>query len=191
MIRFHGLTPSISPARYNKAVHNIFAVHAGLNEAHTSRRFYHLTLSKTTVEKVFKREHAMEWRTASGFNLQAPSHDHLGEPYQHIGALRTQDEASQQGPNAKQPYWGSGNQGKGLSAPPDYGWEYDQWYSPPESRTQQSTSFYDPSNQWHWCTTSSGYPASSYDSGNHQQRPTTFVENRNMPSTAGADHALP
>ena len=137
VIRLHGLTPSISPARYNKAVHDIFGVHAGLTEAHTARGFYHLTLSKATVEKVFKGEHAMEWRAASGFNLRARSHDHLGEPYRHIGALRSREESGQQGPSAKQPYWGKAGQGKGSGAPPDYGWEYDQWYSPPRAKTSR------------------------------------------------------
>ena len=59
MIGLHGLTPSISPARYNKAVHDIFGVHAGMTEVNTARGFYHLTLSKATVEKVFKGGHAI------------------------------------------------------------------------------------------------------------------------------------
>ena len=134
VIRLRGLTPSISPARDNKAVHDIFGVHGGLTEARTARGFYHLTLSKATVEKMFKGEHAMEWRAASGFNLRALSHDHPGQPYRHIGALRSREESSQQGPTAKQPYWGKAGQGKGPGAPHDYGWEYDQWYSPPQGK---------------------------------------------------------
>ena len=98
VIRLHALTPSISPARYNKAIHDIFGVHAGLTEAHTACGFYHLTLSKATAEKVFKGEHAMEWRAASRFHLPARSHDHLGEPYRHIGALPNRDETFNKAP---------------------------------------------------------------------------------------------
>ena len=189
VIRLHGLTSSISPARYNKAVHDIFGVHAGLTEAHTSRGFYHLTLSKATIEKVFKGEHAMEWRTQSGFNLRARSHDHLGEPYRHIGALRTREESNQVGPPAKQSNWGKGVQGKGSGAPSDYGWEYDQWYAPPAH--QQSSGYYDNAGQWQWYSSSSGHGASSKDSGSGYQRPAVYVDPRNMPPAAGADHALP
>ena len=95
VIRLHGLTPSISSARYNKAVHDIFGVHAGMTEVNTARGFYHLTLSNATVEKVFKGEHAMEWRAASGFNLRARCHDHLGDHYRHMGGLRSQEESGQ------------------------------------------------------------------------------------------------
>ena len=95
VIRLHSLTPSIPPARYNKAIHEIFSVYAGLTEAHTARGFHHLTLSKAPVEKAFKGEHAMEWQAASGSSLRARSHDDLHERYRHIGALCNRDETNQ------------------------------------------------------------------------------------------------
>ena len=130
VVRLTGLSSGTSATRYRQAVHDIFGVSCNLEDNHVSRRWYHITVPKTTAQRLFGAEVAMEFKSKSGFSLKARTHDLLGEPYASLKRPRPEPQWSNASREWDRPHssWSARTTDQSVN-----------WYTPSHTQASQSS----------------------------------------------------
>ena len=112
-------------------MHDIFGVSCNLEDNHVSRGWYHITVPKTTAQRLFGAEVAMEFKSKSGFSLKARTHDLSGEPYAFLKRPRPESQWSNASWEWDRPYsdWSARTTDQTVN-----------WYTPSHTQASQSSS---------------------------------------------------